>query len=170
MSPTPTPYSPAARFRHLYEYERDCNAKVIRMLESIPLENRSSPQFARALGKAAHLVAARHLWLFRLGVCQTRPTDRFPRTPLEELPAATAEVERMWVDFLSRQTDESVMSLVEWARQDGKRERWPLIDLLTQVFGHAWYHRGQIATLVKDLGGAPIESDYISWDRPKIVE
>lgn len=169
MSPAPKPYSPAARFRHLYEYERDCNAKVIRMLESVPLESRSSPQFARAVGKAAHLVAARHMWLFRLGVCETKPIDWFPPTTLEELPNATAEVERMWVTYLSRQTDESVMTEVEWSGHDGKRRRWPLIDLLTQVFGHAWYHRGQITTLVKDLGGTPTDADYIFWDQPTIV-
>ena len=50
--------------------------------------------------------------------------------------------------------------------EKGDRYRWPLIDLLTQLFGHAWYHRGQIALLVKDLGGEPVDTDYIFWSRP----
>jgi uncharacterized damage-inducible protein DinB len=51
-----------------------------------------------------------------------------------------------------------------------KRRRWPLVDLLTQVFGHAWYHRGQIAMLVKDLGGETVDTDYIFWNRPTILD
>jgi uncharacterized damage-inducible protein DinB len=35
--------------------------------------------------------------------------------------------------------------------------------VLTQTFGHAWYHRGQIAQLVALLGGKPVDTDYISW-------
>ena len=53
---------------------------------------------------------------------------------------------------------------------DGKRYRWRLLDLLTQVFGHAWYHRGQIAMLVNDLGGEAVDTDFIFWNRPTLIE
>jgi uncharacterized damage-inducible protein DinB len=158
------------RFRLWYAYERDCNAKVIGMLESVPAANRSSPQFARAVGKAAHLVAARHMWLFRLGVCRDKPDDWFPGTTLEQLPTATADIERRWTEYLQSLTEEDVLGNFEWTGGDGARRRWPLIDLLTQVFGHAWYHRGQIAMLVKDLGGESVDADYIFWNRPEVVE
>ncbi len=169
MTTTHRPSSWIERFRRWYEYERDCNAKVITMLQSVPAAKRSSPQFTRAVGKAAHLVAARHMWLYRLRVCTDRPDDWFPPTPLEQLPAAVADVERRWVEFLGQLSDERLLADIEWVGQDGKRRRWPLIDLLTQVFGHAWYHRGQIAMLVKDLGGQPIDTDFIFWNRPAIV-
>ncbi len=160
----------SSRFRLWYDYERDCNAKVIAMLQSVPESARVSPQFARAVGKAAHLVAARHMWLYRLGLCEDRPVDWFPPTTLEELPQVTADVERRWVHYLAGLSESQVLADVEWMGYDGKRRRWPLMDLLTQIFGHAWYHRGQIATLVKDLGGQPIDADYIFWNRPTIVE
>jgi uncharacterized damage-inducible protein DinB len=38
------------------------------------------------------------------------------------------------------------------------------------VFGHAWYHRGQIAMLVKDLGGETVDTDYIFWNRPTVLD
>lgn len=158
------------RFRHWYDYERDCNAKVLRMLESVPAANRSSPSFARALSKASHIIAARHMWLYRLGICTDKPADWFPPTTLEELPATTADVERRWTDYLSRLTEHDIHADIEWTGADGKRRRWPLINLLTQVFGHAWYHRGQIALLVKDLGGQPIDADFIFWDRPTVID
>ncbi|MEK6702967.1 MAG: DinB family protein [Planctomycetota bacterium] len=168
--PMTRPISVIARFRHLYDYERDCNAKVIRMLESVPAAARTSAQFTRAVGKAAHLVAARHMWLHRLGICQNKPADWFPPTTLEELPAATAAVESLWVTYLASLSDEDTYNDVQWMGFDGKRRRWPLMDLLTQIFGHAWYHRGQVAMLVKDLGGEPIDCDYIFWNRPTVID
>jgi uncharacterized damage-inducible protein DinB len=158
------------RFRLWYDYERDCNAKVIKMLESVPGANRSSPQFARAVGKAAHLVAARHMWLYRLGICRDKPDDWFPPTTLEQLPAAIADVERRWVAYLAGLTEDNVLADIEWIGYDSKRRRWPLMDLLTQIFGHAWYHRGQVALLVKDLGGEPVDADYIFWNRPTVID
>jgi hypothetical protein len=70
------------------------------MLESIPQSARSSPDFARAVGKMAHLVAARHFWLFRLGQCPDRPQSWFPQTSLDQLPAAVNDIERRWESYL----------------------------------------------------------------------
>jgi uncharacterized damage-inducible protein DinB len=166
--PLETP-SAISRFRLYYDHERDANAKIVQMLESVPVASRAGPLFARALGKAAHLAAARHMWLHRLGLCHDKPESWFPDTTLEELPAAFARVEAMWTDYLASLTEPQVLADVQWVGQDGKRRRYPLIDLLTQVNGHAWYHRGQIAMLVKDLGGQPVDSDYIFWNKPTVL-
>ncbi len=164
-----SPLSFAERFNAWYAYERDCNAKALEMLRSVPAGARSSPQFARAVGKLAHLVAARHMWLYRLGVCTDRPDSWFPPTTLDELPGAISDIEERWTAYLSRLTDTDIGSDFTCTGSDGRRYRWRLLDLLTQVFGHAWYHRGQIAMLVKDLGGSAVDTDYIFWDRPVVV-
>jgi uncharacterized damage-inducible protein DinB len=160
----------AERFRNWYAYERDCNAKSLKMLRSVPLEAQRSSQFARAVGKLAHLVAARHWWLFRLGVVADHPESWFPPTTLDQLPAAIANIEKRWTEYLAGLTDTDLAADFECAGGDGRRYRWRLLDLLTQVFGHAWYHRGQIALLVKDLGGEAIDTDYIFWNRPRVVD
>lgn len=164
--PLSNPRSLSERFRFWYEYERDANAKTLKMLHSVPETGRSSPQFARAVGKMAHMVAARHMWLFRLGVRKDKPESSFPSTSLADLAAAIADIEKSWAEFLATLDDESILKEFETTLRDGKRYRWPLVELLTQVFGHAWYHRGQIAMLVKDLGGEPVDTDYIFWNWP----
>jgi len=168
MSP-PIPLSIAERFRNWYEYERDCNAKVLAMLRSVPTASRGSAQFSRAVGKMAHLVAARHMWLHRLGIVTDRPESWFPSTTLEELPAVVAQVEERWVAHLARLRDADLESSLDYTSSNGKRYRLRLLDLLTQVFGHAWYHRGQIAMLVKDLGGEPMDTDFIFWIGPPVI-
>jgi uncharacterized damage-inducible protein DinB len=158
------------RFRHGYEYEKDCNRKALQMLRSVPSSARALPSFARAVGKMAHLVAARHMWLHRLGVAPDRPESWFPPTTLEQLPALVSAIEGRWTAYLASLTEADVAGEFTYTGSDGKRYTWRLLDLLTQVFGHAWYHRGQIAMLVKDLGGEAIDTDYIFWNRPSVIE
>ena len=75
------------RFREWYDYERDCNAKTVAMLESVPADRRSDPDYTRALRKLAHLVAARWMWLWRLGRIDDHPPSRdwFPDRDVEDI-------------------------------------------------------------------------------------
>ncbi len=153
----------ADRFRRWYEYERDCNAKTLEMLDSVPVDRRSNPQFQKAVDKMAHLVAARRRWGYRLGLFPEAPPI-FPQgTQLAELSSLVADTEAAWVAYLSRLDDAELARVLEWTPADGKRYRWDIEGILTQMFGHAWYHRGQIASLVAALGGKAIDTDYIFW-------
>ena len=156
----------ADRFRRWYEYERDCNAKSLAMLESVPSERRPEPEFQKAIDRMAHLVAARRRWLCRL-TAKPIPTQVFPiGTGLDQLPGLVAEIESGWTAYLAGLDDPDLAREIEWAFDDGRRFRWDVEGVLTQTFGHAWYHRGQIAQLVAKLGGRAVDTDYIFWSKP----
>jgi uncharacterized damage-inducible protein DinB len=155
--------SMADRFRGWYEYERDCNAKSLAMLESVPAQRRGTAEFQKALDRMAHLVAARQRWLQRLGHWRDAPSLFPKQTALTDLPALIAATEAAWVAYLTRLDDEELARTLEWEVADGRRYRWNVEGILTQVFGHAWYHRGQIAQLVAGLGGKAVDTDYILW-------
>jgi uncharacterized damage-inducible protein DinB len=153
----------ADRFIRWYEYERDCNAKSLEMLASVPAERRSAPEFQKAVDRMAHLVAGRRRWLHRLGHWPDAPAT-FPQgTALAELPKLVADTEAAWVAYLGRLEDRELARTLEWQMPDGHRYRWDVEGILTQTFGHAWYHRGQIAQLVAMLGGKAVDTDYIFW-------
>jgi uncharacterized damage-inducible protein DinB len=159
----------ADRFRRWYEYERDCNAKAIGMIVSVPAERRGSPEFQKAVDRMAHLVAARRRWLQRLGHLSDAP-GAFPQGTLaSELPAMVASTEAAWVAYLERLNDAELSHELEWEAMDGQRYKWNVEGILTQTFGHAWYHRGQIAQLVALLGGKAVDTDYIFWSKPERV-
>ena len=160
----------AARFRRWYEYERDCNAKALEMLESVPTPNREKPEFQKAVDRLAHLVAARRRWLFRLGHFRESIGWFPPGTRLAELPAMIAEIEAAWSAYLQKLEDAELAKAFEYAVDDGRRFRWTIDELLTQLFGHAWYHRGQIAQLVAVLGGKAVDTDYIFWCKLTPIE
>ena len=153
----------ADRFRRWYEYERDCNAKSLAMLESVPVERRGAPEFQKAVDRMAHLVAGRQRWLSRLGPYSGAPTA-FPQgKTLADLPGMVAQTEAAWVEYLSRLDDTELAREFEWVAMDGRRYRWDVEGVLTQAFGHAWYHRGQLAQLVAGLGGKAVDTDYVFW-------
>jgi uncharacterized damage-inducible protein DinB len=159
----------ADRFRDWYEYECDCNAKSLAMLASVPAERRAAPEFQKAVGRMAHLVAARRRWLNRLGHWPN-PPDPFPQNTLDELPKLVADTEAAWRQYLRHVDEAELKRSFEWQTADGKRYRWTVEGVLTQTFGHAWYHRGQIAQLVAGLGGRAVDTDYIFWSNPERLD
>ena len=57
---------------------------------------------------------------------------------------------------------------LEYQSLDAGRFRNRIEDILTQLFGHSWYHRGQIAMLIRAAGGEPAVTDLIFWCREPI--
>jgi len=155
----------ADRFRRWYEYERNCNARTLEMLASVPAERCSAAEFQKAVDRLAHIVAARRWWLHRLG--QLPEAARlFPQgTQLAELSALSAATEAAWTAYLSRLDDSELSRMLEYTGRDGRHYQWQVEEVLTQLFGHAWNHRGQIAQLVGLLGGKTVDTDYILWSK-----
>jgi uncharacterized damage-inducible protein DinB len=156
------------RYRRWFEYEQDAHAKVLRSLESVPSDRRTGPEFQKALTLLAHIVAARRMWLFRFGVSADKPDQFFPQTSLPEVTSQLQAMQERWTDYLNDLTDEDLGREFEYQSLDAGRFRNRIEDILTQLFGHSWYHRGQIATLVRAAGGEPAATDFVYWCRESI--
>ncbi len=159
----------ADRYRRWFEYERDAHDRVFSSFETVPAERRDSPEFRKAVSVMAHVVAARRVWLTRLGAAPASPGALFP----EGLdPSQVADdwrpVQEAWGHYLGSLTDEELAREVEYQSLDAGRFRSRLEDILAQLFGHSWYHRGQVAMLVRAAGGEPAPTDFIYWSREPI--
>jgi len=159
------------RYRRWFEYEKESHAKVLASLEAVPEPQRSSEAFRKAAGLLAHVVLARWLWLARLGVvprdrAPSKPEDFFPRdVSLSDLRLKIQEMESAWEPYLSNLDDAELSRVFEYQALDGSPFRNTIEDILTQLFGHSWYHRGQIAQLVRGLGTEPAVTDFVYWSR-----
>ena len=93
----------------------------------------------------------------------------FPSTPsLGEVVAGWQDVAGHWNSLLESANDERLAELFEYKSMDAGKFRNSVEEVLTQLFGHGWYHRGQIAMLVRNSGGQPAVTDYIYWCRQTI--
>ena len=117
-----------------------------------------------------HLVAARRMWLFRLGFLKEN-AELFPGTPdIAALPGQLSEVESLWVSYLNQLTDADLERVFEYRSYEGQMFRDSVEDILTQMFGHSWYHRGQIAMLLRSMGAEPAVTDFVFWAREPVAD
>jgi uncharacterized damage-inducible protein DinB len=157
--------SMASRYRRWFEYEKDSHAKTLDSLNAVAEDPRQSEGFRKAVYLMGHVIAARRMWLFRFGVIKEN-VELFPgETTLDELPAQLSEMERLWWDYLSQLNDADIAGVFEYQSYEGPRFRNTVEDILTQLFGHSWYHRGQIAQLLRSIGAEPAVTDFVFWAR-----
>jgi uncharacterized damage-inducible protein DinB len=156
----------SARYRRWFEYEIDAHQKVLASLATVPADQRDSTANRKAVELLAHIVAGRQIWLHRLDATVDRPAALFPQdTTLDKVKADLSAIESRWNEYLGRLTDAELARVFEYRSFDGGRFRNRVEDVLTQMFGHSLYHRGQIATLVRATGGTPAITDFIFWAR-----
>jgi uncharacterized damage-inducible protein DinB len=159
----------AAQYQRWFQYEKDSHAKVLASLDTVPEEQRGSASFQKALNIMGHVVAARRMWLFRLGVLSRRPLALFPvSTTWAELSTELGQMEQEWSAFLDSLSEPALERVLEYQSMEGGWYRSIVADILTQLYGHSLYHRGQIAVLVRSLGGEPTGTDFILWSREAI--
>jgi len=162
------------RFRHWYQHEKEVHAKVLASLETVPRDRRSESSYGKALDLFAHMLAARRMWLFRMGRTDggaTREEEIFPTgATLAELHTEDAEVATLWTDYLESLDHDEVGRVFTYTAFEGDRFTNTVEDILTQLHGHSWYHRGQIASLVRSLGGEPAVTDYVYWTRRPVAD
>jgi uncharacterized damage-inducible protein DinB len=157
------------RYQRWFEYEQDAHAKVLSSLGTVPADRRDGAEYRRAVALFAHIVAARRTWLYRFGVIPTGPKSLFPENPdLGEVTAEWHWVRARWADYLAGLDDDAIAREFEYQSLDAGRFRNRVEDILAQLFGHSWYHRGQIAMLVRAAGGEPAITDLVYWCREPV--
>ena len=156
------------QYRRWFKYEGDVHRLTLDSLTRLSDSQKESLSFQKAVDLLAHVIAARRMWLFRFGVT-TDPIELFPReVKIETLPALLEQMESDWNGYLATITDQDLERVFEYTSYEGKRFRNSIGDILTQLFGHSWYHRGQVAALVRSMGGEPAVTDFVFWAREAI--
>ncbi len=152
------------RYRLWYDYEKDCNDKMLAMLESVPEASRSDPRFQRAVTLADHLAACREKWLDYMEGKGSNPVPWWSEQgEFATLRPRFAALESHWTDYLARLDEDQLAQEFEFSESDEESFRLPVEVQIVQLFGHASYHRGQVALLVDQLGGETGDTDYVDW-------
>jgi len=137
----------------------------------------SPEQFTKDLGNSfgsvrdtlAHIHAAEWIWLARWqGESPTSlpPADRFP--DLASVRAGWREHEATLRAFFEGVDEAGLGRVVQYRMNNGMTGASPLWQMLQHVVNHATYHRGQVTTLLRQLGATPPKSqDLIAFYRER---
>jgi uncharacterized damage-inducible protein DinB len=133
-------------------------------------------QYARPMGNSFvsvrdtlnHLYHAEWIWYSRWnGVSPTA----FPEIDLPDLGTLRErwlEMEGKVCDYLDEAGEEGLQRIIPYRLMSGKESASPLWQMVAHVVNHATYHRGQVTTMLRQLGAAPPPStDMITYFREK---
>jgi uncharacterized damage-inducible protein DinB len=136
--------------------------------ESLGAIRKGSPD-PRSLALMAHILSAEKLWLERLeGAPQTQPV--WPNYDLGRSESEAADLARLWPRYLDSRSTADFETVISY--QNSKGESWTstVVDILTHVILHSAYHRGQIASHMRQSGQAPAPTDFIHAVRRGMVK
>lgn len=140
--------------RRLLAYDDWANREALASLRA------AGDPSARAHQVMAHIVGAQEMWLSRMKQ-DGNAVVVWPDLSLDRIAALLDDLRRMWVEYLRSIPDQALAGTVRYTNTKGMEFSNTLFDIITHVMMHGAYHRGQIATLVRQSGGEPAYTDYI---------
>ena len=116
-----------------------------------------------------HMWDAESMWWQRLKLQEhvIRPSAQFAGNFKE----ATNELQlqsKQWQEWIHAAQEHQLQHVFQY--QNTKREQFkqPVYQMLFHLFNHASYHRGQLVTILRQLGVEKIPAtDFIDWSRRK---
>jgi uncharacterized damage-inducible protein DinB len=121
----------------------------------------------RPLRLLAHAATSERVWLGRIrGTHLTSTTADF--WPVVDAAGCRALIERAAEDlgdFVGGLTEAGLAAEAVYRNSSGTEYRTPVHDVLTHVFFHSHYHRGQAAAALRALDVDPPWTDFIVFAR-----
>src|SRR5690349_8189006 len=154
-----------AYLQELFDYNDWANERVFVTVAGIradQLKTELGNSFGSVHGTLAHIVGAEWIWLERW----------FGRSPAK-LPCGSDFVElhsiieklrsvcskrRQWLGSVS---PDALSENVSYRNLRGQICTYPLWQQLTHVVNHSTYHRGQVITLLRQLGNNVVSTDFL---------
>jgi uncharacterized damage-inducible protein DinB len=138
------------QLERLFAYDTWANGEEVSRLRAI-----GAP--APALRLLGHVIGAQWIWLARLRNESARMAV-WPELTIDQCASELDALRQAWRDILQHVDPESS---IEYRNTKGDAFTSPVDDVLTHVLMHSAYHRGQIATVVRQGGQTPASTDYI---------
>jgi uncharacterized damage-inducible protein DinB len=128
----------------------------------IPLEaltREAGVSFGSLLGTLTHILRSQRRWLARFtGQVPPDPAD-FP--DLEALAAGWSETAAQMEFFLASLTEDQLTAEITWEDTGIGAVTRPLWQPVSHMVNHSSYHRGQVTSLLRQLGYQPPKTDLI---------
>ncbi len=142
-----------------------------RLVDHLAWANRRALEAVREQGSEeglrllAHVVGAERVWLRRLETGDSSDLEIWPELTAEECADRLEENVQAFRRLLASASDGELDREVAYRNSEGRRFETPAGEILLQVLLHGAHHRGQIAVRIRDGGGEPVNTDFITFVR-----
>ncbi len=148
----------------LYRYNSWANSRLFDAASNL-----SSEQLTHDLGGSfhtvraviAHMVLTEWVWFQRWVGVNPPAAPAWADDDLPDLLARMSEVEKGRSEFLAGLSDKELSSRIDFTYLSGAAGSHKLQDLLTRVVNHGTFHRGQLTSMIRQLGVAPPSTDFV---------
>jgi uncharacterized damage-inducible protein DinB len=164
----------AEDFRLLYDYNSWANQRTLDACAQLTEE-----QFTRDMGSSfrsvrdtlVHVMLVERLWLERWhGRSPNSFAPAADFSTLESVRARGAEIDSDLRDYIASLAPEEVQRVLHHTTTAGVPQAAPLWQMLQHSLNHGTYHRGQVATLLRQLGAKAIGTDLITFYRERAAQ
>ncbi|EQB63164.1 MAG: DinB family protein [candidate division Zixibacteria bacterium RBG-1] len=156
-----------ARIQELYKYNAWANGQVFESVAKLTPEQFNkdlATSYRSVKGTLVHIVGAEWIWLRRwLGTSPKALWDPAEFSSVEQIKNRWEEVERERKEFLSDLTEDSLRKPLAYTNIKGQPFSYPLWQALQHLVNHSTYHRGQVTTLLRQLGAQPKGTDLLAY-------
>jgi uncharacterized damage-inducible protein DinB len=169
-TPSTTPGVPAMtldRLRDLFLYDDWANARLFGAVANLSEDAFARPvtsSFTSIRDTLSHILAEEWLWVRR---CRNESPPGPPAwTELKDRGAVLPALEAVREDrtlFLQHLTADDLARVVVFKSLEGHEHAHCVEDMLQHVLNHSTYHRGQAATLMRQLGAVAPETDFVVY-------
>lgn len=155
--------------RRLFTYNRWANLRLLDAVEELTREELGrdlTSSFPSVASTLTHMLGAEWVWLERWR--GSSPTSFPDGEGLDSVEAVRARWDALWQEqqaFLDGLDDGAADHTVSYSNMSGTPDTQRLGDLMRHVVNHATYHRGQLVTMLRQLGRTPPSSDYVRYLR-----
>jgi uncharacterized damage-inducible protein DinB len=155
--------------RELIEFNRWATARVLDAVAELPAED-----FTRALGSSfpsvrdtlVHVMSAEWVWLARCtGTSPTAMPEEWKQLDLATLRTTWDGVHAALRAFVDGLDDAALDRAHHYRNLAGQAATSLLAQILRHVVNHSTYHRGQVVTMLRQLGAAAPATDLIAFYR-----
>lgn len=122
-----------------------------------------------ACARLSHILVGEELWLCRLtGGDTSWATAFFPEHSAAQSLEKLAELQKRWAAYLGSLQESDLAEMISYKNTKGEAFELPVEAVLTHVFDHSTYHRGQAATAIKKAGGKPRNTGFSAFVLEKL--
>jgi uncharacterized damage-inducible protein DinB len=157
--------------KELYEYNSWANQRVLgatARLSPGQLTRDLRSSFPSVLDTLVHTMGAEWIWLSRWkGTSPTGMPEEWDFPTHEALSSRWISLDQDLTDFASALSAEQLAAPLAYRNTRGEPYSAPLWQLMRHLVNHGSYHRGQVVTLLRQLGAEAVATDLVLFHRER---